>query len=305
MSDQAYCVGGDSYPAQGCKSDNRMYDLSDNAWTNKTNAPTTKKAGGDGMATGSAGYINGYLFGGTSECGSEKKTEEYDISGDSWTTKADQLVNNGGKHRGVVGDHIITKDYRYDITNNVWKSGGVAGSDAGYSWVIGGYAYTIIGKAGAGAGSGQVGNKLDVNALTFTTCAAQPAFRQYGCGCEDGMYGYAFAGASDDGSTNYCWSNSNYRYDGEADSWATRTAIGASQMANGTFLIDGSCHSMGGQAAACNGYGTTNYHGRYDNAGNSWTSKTSHPVSGGGQQGFNALANLPPSAPTSLSVSAT
>lgn len=285
MSDQAYVLGGAGYSSRSNAC--RLYDLSDNAWTSKTNMLYSRD-GGRGHYFGAGAYVNGYVFGDTGGEPGDKKCEEYNISGNSWTAKTDQPTNDGNRGAPYNIGYLWASSLRYYIAGNSWSVNG-RGSPSGFS--VGEYVYGI-------GGWGSTGVKINVADLSVGSIVGIPASRGNQGASYDGTYGYSFGGGmnGNDGS----WSADNYRYNPSDNTWATRAGLGASTQFNGTFVIEGKCHSVGGHMTT----DSTNYHGRYDNGANSWISKAVFPASGG-CVGFNVLSNFPPNAPSGLSVSTT
>lgn len=290
MGDQAYCCGGDGGSALNV---NRMYDLSGNTWTIKTVMGDSRQSVWTHRGFGAGGYQNGFAFGGKTGGFGDKTCEKYDIVGNSWSYKTAQPINRGGGNCPYLVGYIWAFGLRYDISGNSWHAGGGVGTDdyPGGIFAVGGNVYSL-------AASGNERARISSSDLSATAISAMPANRHNGGAFADGTYGYIIAGY-----LSGAIYNSNYRYDPTTNSWATRAVVGASIADQGTFVITGKGHSVGGVTLWGGGGGTT-YHGRYDNTGNSWTSKTAY-LSADGSSGFYVPSNLPPNAPSSLSVSST
>lgn len=281
MGDQAYGFGGGNWTYDRDHSNVYKYDLSDNAWTGMTSCNYARA----GHESGGCGEIDGYIFGGSPN--GIKKVEKYSISGNSWTIKNDQPQNEGGGSRPepVLG-HIYAQNWKYAFAEDTWKGCPyIPGQTDAFS--IGGIIY------GCGYNNSW---KYDPSADSKIAIATIPTGDHggLGAGWGDGTYGYVSAGGN---PTSRC-----DRYDPAGNSWLQRASQGDSRNNVGSFVISGMGHSLCGYAYPNT---SSNYNGRYDNAGNSWTSKAGYPQTWSGVTGFYTLANLPPNAPTGLSVSAT
>jgi hypothetical protein len=288
MGDQAYGFGGGNWTYDGSHVNVYRYDLSDNAWTTMTSCTYTRANG----ESGGGGYIDGYVFGGRSGGDSPygyKKVEKYSIADNSWTIKNDQPQNEGGGSRPepVLGS-IYCSNWKYAFAEDTWKgcptvTGGLGAF--GVSGIIYGCSYNNSWKYNP-----------NTDSKAAITTIPTSSHEDSGAGWGNGTYGFISGGGSNP-PTNRC-----DRYDPANDSWVQRASQGDSRGNNGSFVIGGKGHSFCGYTYPNS---SSNYHGEYDNAGNSWTSKASYPQSWAGVSGFYPLANLPPNAPTNLSVSAT
>lgn len=299
MGDQAFAICGCSPGSSSTAC--RLYDLSENSWTNKTSMTYARK---DTPAHG-AGCYEDAVVAGYNETTVESKTEKYDVAGDSWSTKSDYLkATNVEASRPHVSTCVYFAATIYDLVNDVWLGLGFGrngGADAGFR--IGSVIYQNNRYSDTNKGS--YGFDTDDKSFFKIADSIQNA-PSAGAGCSDEAgagYGFVWGGRPEGGTGT--WSTTwNQRYEQAGDVWTSRTAMGSNSMRQGTFAIDGCGHSVAGQEESYP-YNALNYNGRYDNAANSWITKTAHPTGGGGVCGFFQPDNFPPSAPTSLSVSET
>lgn len=293
MSDQAYVVGGVASES-GTSNSTRVYDLSDNAWTSKTNMDYARKL----LYFGSGAEVDGYAFGGNAAANGKLKCEQYDISANTWVAKADQVRNAGGASRPLLVGHIWADGMRYNIANNTWhwSSAGYQsyGHGAHMAFAVAGYIYSAQGY------NYDWSIRTDPVDLSNITRTNLPAQRSDGGNFSDGTYGYIVGGRT---TANEVGDTSCYRYDPSGNSWATRATMAVNVWKQAAFVISGQGHSIAGMSGATSSY--TNYNGRYDNSGNSWTAKTVFPVAGCAVSGFAVPSNFAPNAPTALSVSDT
>lgn len=287
MSDQAYGFGGKNWTYDSYSTNVYRYDLSDNTWTAMTFCTYARQ----NFESGGSAYIDGYIFGGGGSPSGYKKTEKYDMAGNSWTIKTDQPQNDGGGSRPEpIGGHIYCGypgNWKYDFAGDSWKGcPNIVGQDQAFG--VGG---KIYGASQNNSWSYDPSSDAKVAITSF------PSGNYNGAGFGDGINGFICAG----GASTY--PNANvFRYNVSSDTWTQRADQGQAVNNNGTFVINGQGHSFCGYYYPNQSY---NYHGRFDDSANTWTSKAGYPQSWAGVSGFYPLPNLPPSAPTGLSVSAT
>ena len=108
-SDTLVFCHGKKYGSAGGTNETREYSQSGNSWTNKTNAPYSRRGCGNGQSS-NKGYVYGgcHGTGGTLASDVRNYTAEYDPSGNSWVTKADMPGN-----RGLVGSASLGTYYTY------------------------------------------------------------------------------------------------------------------------------------------------------------------------------------------------
>lgn len=294
MGDKAWGVGGTDHP--NCRPNDAgefyEFDLSDNAWTTRTSR-SDYLCGGNG---GGSAYDDVYVWGGHAPAYDSKKHTKWDTVGLVWINVMSLPHNvSYGSFLPMAGYMFTGKGLKYDWVNNAWK-GDISTYKASQAYFrIGVYLY----YCGEMDETTLTSHKYDTDSQVWSAITDMLWAAYARSGTSDGTYGYVVCGQK---SGSYYGRND--RYDPAGNNWLQRTDAGAPSRAPGTYELNGKAYIFGGYNCP-GGCCATTYHGEYDNAGDSWTSKASYPVALNSQIGIAPPANKSPNKPTGLSVSNT
>jgi len=293
MADQCYSFGGKNWTYGSCSVLHYMYDLSGNTWTGKTSLVYMRSSGANSAA---GAEVDGYAFGG--QTGGEtpygwKKVEKYNILGNSWTTKLDQPLNDGGNgHRpDPISGYIFAGTWKYNFVNDSWKAwvGCNPNTDFGLDGIIYG-----------GSSSASNNWKYDPSTDSKTLIASCTDNHDSGAVWDDDTNGFEQGGGGQNPPKSTC-----HRYNIAGNTWTARTGSSARSNPGSAMISDGVDklgHKWGGYVYPNVSY---NDHYRFDDAANSWIGKAGYPQSYAGMCGYAVPANFAPNAPTGISAAAT
>jgi hypothetical protein len=185
------------------------------------------------------------------------------------------------------------KGLKYDWANNIWK-GDIATykTDSQMFFALNAYLY----YCGDSTSSNLTAHKYDTDSQVWSAITDLPWSGEQRASTCDGIYGYAT-----NGQTGGSYSSRVDRYDPSSNTWLQRADTGSPCRANAGYALNGKAYVFGGYNCG-GGCCATTYHGEYDNAGNTWTGKSSYPAAMNQQIGIAPPANKAPNAPTGLSV---
>lgn len=217
------------------------YNPGTDSWTGLTSATTATYTG---CATSDG--TDSYVVEGQNTSGpaSPNLHQQYDVSGDSWSTKAALSM-------------VASKDVSYP------NSFGISGKP----YVVGGYYFS-------GSTTAATTNKTmeyDPSGDSWSTKATFTDSRSQHMAETDGTYGYLWCGDNSSDESGGAFTDLQ-RYDAGSDSWTTRASIGVVAVGGSSAYEDGLIYSIGGSGGS--GFASTN---TYDNSTNTWSSAGALP----------------------------